>query len=443
MGDTFDLLIRGGVCATPGGLVETDVAVRGGRIAAIGDLGAASAAEEIDARNLHVLPGVIDTQVHLREPGLEHKEDIATGTAAAILGGVTAVFDMPNTRPSTLTAADLADKLSRASGRAWCDIAFFVGAAVENVDRLAELERLPGCAGVKVFMGSSTGTLLVKDEEVLAQILAGGFRRVAVHAEDEERLVERRALVGPGATAHMHPVWRDEVAAVQATERMLGLAGGARRRVHILHVSTAEEMGLLSGFRDIATVEVTPQHLTLAAPECYDALGAYAQMNPPIRDARHRDALWKAVREGVVDVIGSDHAPHTREEKDRPYPESPSGMPGVQTLLPIMLDHVHAGRLTLERLVDLTSAGPARVYGIAAKGRLAVGYDADLTLVDLGARRRISNQAMASRAGWTPFDGREVQGWPAATVVRGHVVMRDDEIIDKPRGQPVRFVECL
>jgi dihydroorotase len=444
MTDAFDLIVRGGRCATPGGVVETDVGVCAGRIAALGDLARAKAADVIDAKGLHVLPGVIDTQVHLREPGLEHKEDIETGTKAAVLGGVTAVFDMPNTNPSTTTRDDLADKVKRAEGRAWCDIAFFIGAAADNVERLADHERLPGCAGIKVFMGSSTGSLLVADDDTLARVLAAGARRVAVHAEDEERLRERRAMVeGEGAGVQLHAAWRDEETAVRATERLLRLAHEARRRVHVLHVTTAEEMALLAGHRAVATLEVTPQHLTLTAPECYERLGTRAQMNPPIRDARHRDALWRAVQDGLVDVIGSDHAPHTLEEKARPYPESPAGMPGVQTLVPVMLDHVNAGRLSLERLVDLTSAGPARVYNIAAKGRIALGHDADLTVVDLHARRTIADDWIASRAGWTPFDGLTVTGWPVATIVRGRLAMRDDELVGGPQGGLVRFGECL
>jgi dihydroorotase len=440
--ETYDLIIRGGIAATPNGIAPADVAVRGGRIAAIGAV-AGSAAAEIAAAGLHVLPGVIDTQVHFREPGLEHKEDLATGTAAAALGGVTAVFEMPNTRPSTLTAADLADKCRRAKGRVWCDIAFFVGAAAENADRLAELERLPGCAGVKMFMGSSTGNLLVADDDTIRRVLRNGRRRMAVHAEDEARLRERFALVQDGADPAMHPVWRDVETAVTATERLMRLAREAGRRVHVLHVTTAEEIPILAANKDLATVETTPQHLTLAAPDCYQRLGTLAQMNPPIREARHRDALWQAVGQGVVDCIGSDHAPHTREEKAKPYPQSPSGMPGVQTLLPLLLDHMNAGRLTLERLVDLTSARPACIYNLAGKGRLAVGYDADLTLVDLKARRTIRSSWIASRCAWTPFDGLEVTGWPVATIVRGQIVMRDDQLLGNPSGELVRFTETL
>ncbi|MDQ7005855.1 MAG: dihydroorotase [Acidobacteriota bacterium] len=443
MSQPFDLLVRGGTCLLPGGRHRADVGLRAGRIAAIGDLAGSSAAQTLDARGLHVLPGVIDTQVHFREPGLTHKEDLATGTAAAVLGGVTAIFEMPNTRPNTLGAGELEDKLARAEGRAHCHVAFFIGAAEENVDHLARLERLPGCAGVKVFMGSSTGSLLVESEALLERVLGSGRRRVAVHAEDEARLRERFARVRDGADPAEHPHWRDAETALIATRRLLGLARRTGRPVHVLHVSTRDEMTLLADARDIATVEVTPQHLTLAAPECYRRLGSRAQMNPPIRGEEHRDGLWLALQAGIVDVVGSDHAPHTREEKARPYPASPSGMPGVQTLLPLLLDHCARGRLSLERVVDLTSAGPARVYSIAGKGRLAVGYDADLTLVDLEARQEITGAWLASRCGWSPFEGCTVQGWPRATVVGGRLAMRDGEIVGPPGGRPVRFIETL
>ena len=440
---SFDLAIAGGTVMTPMGRVTADVGVRDGRIAAIGDLGRVAAAERFDASGLHVLPGVIDTQVHFREPGLEHKEDLESGTRGAAKGGVTAILEMPNTSPNTDSAEALTDKLSRARGRAWCDYAFFLGATDGNAGELATLERLPGCAGVKVFMGSSTGSLLVADDETLRKVLAGGHRRVAIHAEDEARLIERRALLDPAARAAQHPHLRDVETAVRATRRILALARETGRRIHVLHISTGDELPLLAAAKDLATVETTPQHLTLSAPECYERWGSYAQMNPPIRDARHREALWRAVADGVIDVIGSDHAPHTGEEKDRPYPASPSGMPGVQTLVPLMLDHVNAGRLSLERFVDLTSAGPNRIYGIANKSRIALGYDADFTVVDLKARRTITNDWMETRCGWTPFDGMTVIGWPRATVVRGAIVMREDELLGPPAGAPVAFQECL
>ncbi len=443
MPGNFDLVIAGGQVATPNGLESCDIGVKGGRIAALGALSAAVSAARFDAAGLTILPGVIDTQVHFREPGLEHKEDLAAGSAGAAMGGVTAFFEMPNTSPNTIDEAALSDKLRRAAGRAWVDHAFFIGATDENAGALDRLELLPGCAGVKVFMGSSTGSLLVADDDSLEAVLRHGRRRVAIHAEDEPRLRERLALVRDGADPSMHPVWRDEEVAIRATTRLLRLARRAGRRVHVLHVSTAEEMDLLAANKDLASVEVLVNHLTLAAPDCYQRLGTFAQMNPPIRDARHRDGLWRAVRLGIVDVIGTDHAPHTREEKARPYPQSPSGMPGVQTLVPVMLDHVNAGRLTLQRFIDLTSAGPARIYNIAGKGRIALGYDADFSVVDLKAKRTITNAMMKTKSGWTPFDGMDVTGWPKATIVRGRIVMREDELIGSPVGQPVRFQDTL
>ncbi|MBF0356415.1 MAG: dihydroorotase [Alphaproteobacteria bacterium] len=439
----FDLIVKGGIAVTPNGTEAVDIGLKDGRIAALGDLDAGKAEQTIEARGLHVLPGVIDSQVHFREPGAEHKEDLGTGTAGAALGGVTAIFDMPNTKPSTTTPEALADKLARARGRAWVDHAFYLGACAENVDQLGEWERLPGCAGVKLFMGSSTGTLLVDDAETLLRVLKGGSRRMAVHAEDEARLKERRPLVDvPSASPALHPVWRDEETALLATRRLLDQARTANRRVHVLHITTAEELESLAQYRDVASVEVTPQHLTLAAPDCYERLGTYAQMNPPIRDERHREALWAAVRQGLVDCLGSDHAPHSHEEKGQPYPRSPSGMPGVQTLVPLMLDHVNAGRLSLERFVDLTSAGPARLFNLVGKGRIALGYDGDLTLVDMKASRTITHQWIASRCGWTPFEGMSVTGWPMATLIRGRVVMYEGQLQGTPEGQPLRFAGC-
>jgi dihydroorotase len=290
-------------------------------------------------------------------------------------------------------------------------------------------------------MGSSTGDLLVDDEGSLDRIIARLGRRAAFHAEDEARLIARAGLREPG-NPHSHPIWRDEQAALIATTRLVKLAERHRKRVHVLHISTAEEMDFLAGHRDWASVEVTPHHLTLAAPDAYDRLGTFAQMNPPVRDARHREAIWAALSAGIVDVLGSDHAPHTREEKEHAYPASHSGMTGVQTLVPIMLDHVNAGRLTLERFVDLTSHGPQRLFNIAGKGRIAVGYDADLTIVDLARTETITNSWIASRCAWTPYDGVSVKGWPVGTVVRGRRVMWDGALTGAATGEPVRFLEA-
>ena len=375
MTQTFDMILRGGAVYTPSGLIDTDVGVRGGRIVAIGN-GLGDAGEVIDCSGLTVLPGVIDTQVHFREPGLEAKEDLESGSRAAVLGGVTAVFEMPNTKPNTDSVEALADKLRRAKGRMWCDHAFYAGATNHNSAHLAEMEMQPGCCGVKIFMGASTGDLLVSDDDCLRAVLKNGRRRVAIHAEDEARMQARLGERVPGDPSS-HPVWRDDESAMLATRRIVALARETRRRIHVLHITTPAELEFLSANKDIASCELTPQHLTLAGEEAYPRLGTYAQMNPPIRSGAHRDGLWHWLGQGVADVIGSDHAPHTIEEKAQTYPKSPSGMPGVQTLLPLMLDHMNAGRLTLQRLVDPDLGGRATVVRAdgqgADRGRLRRG----------------------------------------------------------------------
>ena len=436
---SYDLLLRHATVVNHDGTGVRDIAIRNGRIAAIGQLGNEKAAEIVDCGHLHILPGVIDTQVHFREPGLEHKEDLETGSRAAVLGGVTAVFEMPNTKPLTTTAATLADKVRRAHHRMFCDFAFYVGGTRETVDDIPALEQLEASAGIKVFMGASTGDLLVEDAASLERIIAKLSRRAAFHAEDEARLRARAHLRKPGDPSS-HPVWRDEIAALQATQSLVGLAERYKKRVHVLHLSTAEEAHWLREHKAYASVEVTPHHLTLVAPDCYQRLGTYAQMNPPVRDDRHRQALWAAVAEGTVDILGSDHAPHTREEKDHPYPESHSGMTGVQTLVPIMLDHVNAGRLSLARFVDMTSAGPQRLFELEGKGRIAVGYDADLTVVDMKRTEVIRHGWIESRAGWTPYDGLSVKGWPVGTVVRGRRVVWHGAIAGTAPGEAVRFL---
>ena len=442
MTDTYDLIIRGGEVANHAGRGIADVGVREGRIARIGDLSLASAGQVVDAAGLTVLPGVIDTQVHFREPGLEWKEDLETGSRSAALGGVVAVFEMPNTNPNTTDPATLEDKLARARDRMWTDHAFYIGGTHGNAAHLGELERLPGCCGVKVFMGASTGDLLIADDDGVREVLRNVNRRATFHSEDEYRLAGRRDLARPGDWTS-HTDVRDAESAILSTHRLVRLAKEVGRRIHVLHVSTAEEIAFLADHKDVATVEVTPQHLTLDGDEAYERLKGYAQMNPPIRNAPHIAGLWHGIAQGVVDVLGSDHAPHTIEEKARPYPASPSGMPGVQTLVPVMLTHVANGKLSLERFIDLTSAGAQRIFNIAGKGRMAEGYDADFTLVDLKARRVITHADTASRCGWTPFDGFEATGWPMMTIVRGRVVMSDGELIGAAHGQPVRFQETL
>ena len=437
----YDAIFKNGTIVNQDGIHPADIGLRAGRIAALGALGADSADTVTDCTGLHILPGVIDTQVHFREPGLDHKEDLATGSLSAVMGGVTGVFEMPNTNPLTITRETFEDKIARATGRMHCNFAFFIGGTHENVADLPELERLPGCAGVKVFMGSSTGSLLVADDAGVGAILKVISRRAAFHSEDEFRLEERKPLRIPG-DPRSHPVWRDPEAALRSTKRLVGLARQYGKRIHVLHISTAEEMLFLADHKDVATVEVTPHHLTLDET-AYERLGTLAQMNPPVRDRAHRAGIWAGVDNGVVDVLGSDHAPHTLEEKQKPYPASPSGMTGVQTLVPLMLDHVNAGKLSLERFVDLSSHGPSRIFNIARKGRIAVGYDADLTIVDLKRRETITNAKVASKAGWTPYDGVTVTGWPVGTVVNGATVMWQGELVTPAAGRAIEFLETL
>lgn len=433
----YDLIIRGGTLVLPSGLVAADVAASGGRIVTLAPAPEATADEVIDARGLHVLPGLIDAHTHLRDN--PEVETIATGTRAAILGGLATVFDMPNGNPSVTSTATLAAKKDFAATRSWCDLGLYVGAARTNISDLATLELEEGVCAIKVFAGSSTGDLLVESDELLEAVMRSGRRRIAYHSEDEYRLRDRKALFHEGMPYAAHMEWRDVEAAFLGTRRLMALARKTGRPAHILHVSTAEELDYLADYRDIATVEVLLNHLTQWAPDAYDRLGPYAVMNPPIRDKRHWEAAWAAVRDGMVDVVGSDHAPHARAAKEKPWPSTAAGLTGVQTIVPLMLDHVSAGRLSLLRLADLMCAGPARVYGVLGKGRIARGYDADFTLVDMNKRRTIEESWIASPCGWSPFVGQSVQGWPVATIVRGQAVMREDEVLGAPQGRLVRF----
>ncbi|HWA82112.1 MAG TPA: dihydroorotase [Fimbriimonadaceae bacterium] len=439
----FDLLVRRGQVVSGSGIEEGDVGIKSGRIEEVGSLKDATADETIDAGGLHILPGLIDTQVHFREPGMEHKEDIESGTRAAIFGGVTTIFEMPNTNPTTTTREALEDKLRRAGGRAWCDYSFFVGASTDNIDVLPELEMLPGTPGIKIFAGSSTGSLLVERDEDLRRVLAGGKRRCPIHSEDEARNRERKALLSPNPHAREHPFLRDAESARLSTDRILRLSAETGRPVHILHVSTADEIPLLEKAKVDGlgtTCEITPQHLWFAAPEAYERLGSLAQMNPPIRSEEHRQALRDAVRAGLFDVVGSDHAPHTLDEKSKPYPQSPSGLPGVQTLLQVMLTLVKRDRLiSLEELVTLACEGPARIYGIEGKGAIRKGMDADLVLIDLAKDIVFERSMVQSKCGWSPFEGETLNAPPTHVLLRGRAVIRDGVLTGRPCGAAVGF----
>lgn len=445
----IDLLLIDGTCVTwcekNQSMIEilADVAIHNGKII---DFGAGLLSSQKYSpkaiksyKGCHIFPGCIDSQVHFREPGLEHKEDLETGTRAALVGGITAVFEMPNTNPSTTTMAALEDKLSRMQSRAWTHYAFYIGATPDNALELEQIEKHPHCSGIKIFMGSSTGSLLVDEEAALERILSHGYRRVIVHSEDESRLKERKYIAIDEAHPRAHPVWRDAQSAILSTERLLRVARKTKRRIHVLHVSTADEIQLLAKNKDIATVEVLPQHLTLAAPECYEQLGTFAQMNPPIREKNHQAGLWAGILDGTVDVLGSDHAPHTKEEKNKIYPQSPSGMPGVQTILPLILTHAVNGKLPLTRAVELMTEGPRRVFNIQNKGRLQKGFDADITVVKLNETYHLDETQIISKCGWSPFVNFEFKAKIQAVYLDGQLAMENGLLQPKPLGKAVTF----
>ena len=439
--ESFDLIIKNGNIVLDDEKIEkNDIGIRDSKIISIDDLSSANSLESIDASNLHILPGCIDTQVHFREPGLTHKEDLLTGSKGAVLGGVTGFFEMPNTRPPTITKNDFEVKVKLAEKKSYCNFSFFVGAAKENIENLKYLERLPGCCGVKIFMGSSTGDLLVEDDESLRKIFLSVSRRISIHSEDEYRLRDRKNIIeNPSVTVHDHEVWRDNISALNSTKRLIEIAREVKRKIHILHISSEDELKLIAKNKDLISAEVTPQHLFFHSPDCYDNLGTLAQMNPPIRGKKHQDNLWKAIKNNIVDIIGSDHAPHTLEEKKKQYPNSPSGMTGVQTLVPILLDFVNKDKLSIFDLVKFTSTNPSRYFKIKDKGLIKVGYDADFTIVDLNKTRVIENNWIASKAGWTPYDGLRVKGWPILTIINGKVIMRENQVLGKPEGKKFIF----
>ncbi|MCB1198737.1 MAG: dihydroorotase [Deltaproteobacteria bacterium] len=444
MSETFDLILSGGHVFTPAGIQTTNIAIKDGKIAGLGDFDTSQAKRTILCAGLTILPGLIDTQVHFREPGATHKETLATGMKSAALGGITAVFEMPNTNPLTLTPDAIADKMTRAAKEPWVDYAFYLGGCKENAQHLAAYENTPGICGIKVFMGASTGDLLAASDEEIEAVLSNGKRIVAIHAEDEFIMQEnKKTILGDSHDVAMHNIWRSPESCLNATKRVVAIAQKYNRRIHILHITTLEEMAFLRQHKDIATVEVLANHLTLHAPECYETLGSLAQQNPPIREKHHQDALWQAIADGTVDMVASDHAPHTLEEKGKPYPLSPSGTPGVQTLLPIMLNHVNQGKLSLERLVELMHTNPIRIHGINNRGPIATGNNADFTVVDMNKTDIISSAVQATKSEWTPFDGMQTKGWPVMTMIRGHVVMYEGELSKEPAGQPVLFNETV
>jgi dihydroorotase len=438
MSQTIDLLIKNGSCFIEGKLEKVDLAVNNSQIQEIGKLKNLEGKSEVDAKDLLVLPGVIDTQVHFREPGSTDAEDLNSGSKAAILGGVTSVFEMPNTDPPTSSKKEFLNKLSLAKNRMFCNYAFYFGATPNNHNDLRDLKSLEGCCGIKLFAGSSTGNLLVKNEEDIEKVFLNSSKIVSVHSEDEAILNLRKKLIETG-NVKTHPVWRNEESAISSTRKIVKIAERLNKKAHILHVTTKEEVDFLSQHKGKVTFEITPQHLTFVSPDCYDDLGTYVQMNPPIRNKDHQDRLWYAVKNNLVDIIGSDHAPHLKVNKDKKYPQSPSGMPGVQTLLPIMLDHINRNRLSIKQLVSFVCENPAKIFNIKNKGFIKIGNGADLTIIDMNKVVKIDNNKIESKCKWSPFHGVEVKGFPVITIVNGEIKMKNGKITGKPGGKPLKF----
>ena len=432
----FDLIIKNGECYINGNLMKKDIGISDNKIVEIGVLKDKSK-ETFDAKGLTVLPGCIDTQVHFREPGSTDAEDLNSGSKAAVMGGITSVFEMPNTNPPTTNFEEFDKKIQLGKGM-FCNHAFYFGATAENYSTLEKLKDLKGCCGIKLFAGSSTGNLLVDKEKDIEKVFEHASKVVAVHSEDEEILKVRKKLIVEGNVAS-HPIWRNEEVAMSSTRRIVRIAKRFNKKAHILHITTKEEVDFLSQNKGLITFEITPQHLTIYSPDCYNKLGAYAQMNPPIRDKSHYDRLWYAVRNNYNDTIGSDHAPHLKVNKDKKYPNSPSGMPGVQTLLPVMLNHVNEGKLNLKQLIKLICENPVQIFGVQNKGYIKKGYDADLTIVDLNKEIEIKNENIQSKCGWSPFDGEKFKGCPIATIVNGKIKMKNGEILGNPEGNPLAF----
>ncbi|MBD2101090.1 dihydroorotase [Leptolyngbya sp. FACHB-261] len=434
---TPSLLIRGAHLVLPDQEpMQGDLRVEQGQIVEIGSELSGGADRVIEATGLWLLPGVIDPQVHFREPGLEHKEDLRTASHACAKGGVTSFLEMPNTRPLTTTQALLQDKLDRAAQKCVVNYGFFIGATVDN---LMEVNTAAPACGIKIFMGSMSGPLLIDDESALEPIFATGTRLIAVHAENQARIRARREAFAGRTEPAVHSQIQDNQAALEATQLALKLSKKYQRRLHILHLSTAEEVELLRQDKPAwVTAEVTPQHLLLNT-SAYERIGTLAQMNPPLRSEHDNAVLWQGLQEGILNFIATDHAPHTLEEKAKTYPDSPSGMPGVETSLPLMLTAAQQGRCSVSQVATWMSTNVAAAYGIANKGKLAVGYDADLVLVDLDQVKPVKREDLLTKSGWSPFEGWPLTGWPVITIVGGQVVYEHGKVNSEVRGQALRF----
>jgi len=423
-------LIRNAVVVLPEGAQTTSVLIDGTKIAGVDPAIQTTADETIAAAGMHLLPGVIDDQVHFREPGLTHKEDFTAASRACAKGGVTTFLEMPNTRPPPITNELLYQKLDLAGRKSLVNYGFYLGATPANLDELKRGHRTPG---IKIFIGSSTGDLLVNEQEALERIFAETTLPICAHLENEATIQANAERLAGTTDVADHSRIRDERAAVIATRRAIDLAARHRHRFHALHVSTATETELLADHHNLITGEVCPHHLFFNTDD-YARLGTLVQMNPSLKTKQDNEGLWQALLDGRIQVIATDHAPHTLEEKQQPYPDSPSGIPAVENSLPLLLNQVHRGLCTIEQVVQWMSDAPARVWDLVGKGRIAAGYDADLVLVDLNRTAEIRNEDQQTKCGWTPWHGTSVTGWPVRTWVMGHEVYRDGAFDESRRG---------
>lgn len=429
------LRFTGGTLVLPDQILSADLLVADGKIIDIDPSRAVASEIRIETSGLHVLPGVVDDQVHFREPGLTHKEDLRSATRACAKGGVTSFLEMPNTIPSTTTRARLEEKLRLAEASSLVNYGFYLGATTENLEELARGTRTPG---IKIFIGSSTGELLVDDQDTLERIFAETTLPIAAHCEDESTIRGNRQRIGSPHDVADHSRIRDHAAAIIATRRALDLAYRHCHRFHVLHLSTAAEVELVRDHRGLITAEACPHHLLLSV-EDYSRLGSRAQMNPSLKLPQDQAALWRGLRDGAIQVVATDHAPHTLGEKSLPYPDSPAGVPAVENSLALMLDQSHRGQCELRQIAHWMSDAPARVWGLVGKGRIKVGYDADLVLVDLEREHTILDQRQETKCKWSPWHGVTLRGLPVQTWVGGYCVHKDGLIDDSRRGSELRF----
>ena len=435
----MSLLLKNGQVYYKDELQNLDILIEDNQIKKVEKNISDDANEVKDCNGLTIFPGFIDTHVHFREPGHPKKETLESGSRAAVLGGITGIFEMPNTSPITDSKEMLEDKLSRAKNNMHCNYAFYFGATNENSDKLDFLKGFDGCCGVKMFVGSSTGDLLVKDNFYIEQVIKNSPRIVSIHSEDEDMLVARKNIIEEG-NVKSHYKWRSVECAVSSTKKLIAFANKHKKNIHILHITTKDEVDYVRENKpEFVTLETTPQHLTLYAPDIYDQLDTFAQINPPIRTKDHRDGIWKGVDEDLISIIGSDHSPHTKEEKKQPYPKSPSGMPGTQTIGLIMTDYFLKGKISLKKLVDLLCINPCKIFGIKNRGALKTGNIADLTIYKLNEKFMIKDEWIESKCGWTPFNGTSVDVTPYGTIINGKTAVWNQKLIEKGFGKPYSF----